>query len=366
MQLLRFELYKIFKQRSMWFAFLLIAGMSYLSLGTDFDPGLEKELYRKWEGPITEEKLERARTEQEALLEKWQQRGDDQTESWTDREEIQRSIYRKLQLAQQAETNIALRLQALEREERISAELERGMLERIRISDMTFHSGAALIVNFVEFGAYLFMGVMLLIGLSPIYSREYSTGADNYLFSTKRGRRTAAWAKIGAASIYTALMLLAWEMLNLTVNLLRFGSGGWETSIQLITLHAEAPYIDSPYAFTILEYHLIQLGVHFAGAVGFALLIVLVSSLSRNSMAVFFTCGFIFMAPVWIRSLEAVASFSYTSVMRVQFLFDDFQALNVFGIPVLYPVFAVLAMIALSAISIGLLFQVIKRKEVVQ
>ena len=59
MELLKFELYKIFKQRMVYIVFLLLivfsTGFTYYS-GAD----QERALYKSWEGTITEEKLEQA------------------------------------------------------------------------------------------------------------------------------------------------------------------------------------------------------------------------------------------------------------------------------------------------------------------
>lgn len=365
MQLFKYELYKIGKQKSVWVTLCLMLVMSYLSLGYDFTPATEREMYKLWEGPVTEQKIEQAKNEQAELLSK-REKGKELADVLTESEQIQLAIDRKILLANTVKLDIEARLQQLEHESNYSSDLEKRMLEKVQLTDLNYHSGPGLSVNFVEFGAVIFMGVMLLIGLSPIYSQEYSSGVDHYMFSSKNGRKAVVWAKLGAAFVYTLFVLIVWELLNLTVNIVVFGNEGWKTPIQYITQHSDAPYAESPYALTILDYHLIQLVVHFTGAISFALLIVLISSISRSSLTAFFTCAIIFALPEFTQWLETASNFSYISVMKVQFLFDDFQAVPIFGYPVLYPHLAVVIMIALAALSVRLLFQLIKHKEVKQ
>src|SRR5690606_28448944 len=156
-------------------------------------------------------------------------------------------------------------------------------------------------------------GAMLLVGLSTIYSQEYSTGVDNYIFSSKKGRGALLRAKIGTALIYTVLVVMGWEIFNLAWNLLQYGNGGWETSI-----HYAFAYHFSPYSFTMVEYHLLQLGFHLLGAISFAITIVLVSSLCKNSLVSLLINGAILAVPYFIvevlylpNRLEDVFQFSF-------------------------------------------------------
>lgn len=367
MQLLKYELYKIFKEKSIWITLVLMLGMSYLSLNYPYSSEAEKQMYSEWEGPLTGEKVQQAKVQYAEIVEKERDRMDDEKKVLTDQETMKLWMLQKIMMSENIEKNIEKRLMELESENSRAAEVEKDMIKQIHVNHLVHHSGPGQTIGFVEFGSFMVMGVMLLLGLSPIYSKEYSSGVDHLLFSSKKGKTSLASAKIGAALIYTFIVVVVWESFNLFLNYLIHGFGGWGTPIQLYTLYTKTGYINSPYALTMVEYHMIQLGIHLLAAIAFALLIVLISSLSKNSLVTFFISGFVFMAPVFLENVEwlkTVVAFSYVSVARVQFLFNDFKSIDIFGFPILYPIFACIVMIILLLISVRLTLSVIKRREI--
>jgi len=341
--------------------------MSYLSLNYPYSSSVEKELYLEWEGPLTEEKIQQAKSEYAQLQLKEDERTNDEEVIYSDSDMLKMWMYQKIIMSQSIEKNVTDRLNELSNENNVKSNMEENMLEKITINQFSHHTGPAQMIGFVEFGSFMVLGVMLLFGLSPIYSKEYSSGVDNYIFSSKKGRNPLAWAKIGAALIFTFAVVLGWEMFNFLVNSLLHGNQGWSTPLQLYTLYMNPAYADSSYAFSMFEYHFIQLGIHLLAGFAFALLIVAISSVSKNSLTTLLIGGFIYGAPLvlgGLKWLEPILAFSYSSVARVQFLFTDFKTVDIFGYPILYPVFACLVMIVLSLLSIKIVLKVIKNKEI--
>jgi len=208
-------------------------------------------------------------------------------------------------------------------------------------------------------------GVMLLIGLSSIFTREYSSGVDNYILSSKKGRRELVWAKINASLIYTMTVILVWELFNITVNYLRHGNKGWGNPIQTFPQFSE-----SPYDLSIVEYHFLQIGIHLLGACCFALLIVFISSISKNSLIAFIMSALILFGPVLefvddikISWLLAALPFAFYNILEVKLLFMEVNTVEILSYPIEYPEFACLLMIALSVILIKLVLYVVKNKE---
>jgi hypothetical protein len=368
MRLLKFELYKIFMQKSIWITFIVLLIMSYLSLSYPYETSLEKNIYQKWEGPLTKEEVQIAKSEYADLMKKKEGRDEEEEQIYSDREQIEIWMFRKIIMAESIENNVAERITELKNEKNPKANQERKMLEKVSLPDFSYHTGPVQTVGFVEFGSFLVMGVMLLLGLSPIYSKEYSTGVDNYQFSSKKGRKPLVWTKIAAALIYTVAVVLSWELFNFTYNYLLFGFNGWDTPLQFFSLHSgDAAYVYSPYALSLLDYHFIQLGIHLAGAISFALLIVLISSMSKHSLTTFFISASIFIVPEFLPSmkwLNPIKDFSFISIVRVQFLFTEYKTVDLFGIPILYPIFACFVMIVVTLISILGVLLIMKNREI--
>jgi hypothetical protein len=209
-------------------------------------------------------------------------------------------------------------------------------------------------------------GVMLLIGLSTIFTREYTSGVDNYILSSKTGKKELIWAKVGATLIYTFLVVFMFEIVNVAVNIWEFGVEGWGEGLQSFP-----PFAGSPYSLNMLEFHLIQLGIHFLGACGLALMIVLISSTSKNSLITFIISTVIFVGPILefvdniaIPWILALLPFVFYNIMQVQSYFVEFNAVNILGQSISYPVFASLLMIILSSIFIMAIFRIIKYKQI--
>ncbi|MBM7660266.1 ABC-type transport system involved in multi-copper enzyme maturation permease subunit [Bacillus mesophilus] len=367
MELLKFELYKIFKQKSIWITFIFMLGMSYLSLAYPYSSAVEKDMYQDWEGSITDEDIQEAKIEYASLIEKEKQQVDDEKDALTDQETMQLWMYQKLVLSEVVMEGNEQRIQELRKEITAAAEMEMAMREEISMNQFSHQTGPTQTVAFVEFGAFLVLGVMLILGLSPIYSKEYSSKMDHYLFSSKKGRKPLAKAKIVAALIYTCLVVLSWEAFNLVLNFILHGNEGWGMPIQFYTLYLNPAYAESPYAFTMLEYHFIQLGIHLLAGCSFALLIVWISSLCHNALITFFISASIYIAPELLgmaESLQTLLTFSYISTVRVQILFTDFKAIDLFGYPVLYPIVACLVMIIAGFLCILATLHNIKNREI--
>jgi hypothetical protein len=373
MRLLKFELYKIFSQKMIYITFLvLILFSSMYILNFEKTDDQAKDFYQKWEGPLTSEKIQEAETSNEQLVAETEERIEEMIANGTEgaflseSEEIQSGIYENIAFIQRVQETFNQRLQELKNSTKYNAGLEKQMLENVDLSYFSFHRGPAEIIDYTATFTFIITGAMLLIGLSSIYTREYSSGVDNYILSSKKGRSVLTWAKLGAALIYALTVVAAWEVVNVISKLYILGNLGWGTPLQFVF-----KYYFSPYGFNMLEFHLIQLGIHLAAAFGFAILILFISSISKNSLLSFFISGAIFslpflaveMIPMKAWAMDTI-KFSYLYIMRGEFLFAQFKTINVFGYPVLYPVAAVLWIGVLSLAIAAVTFKVLKNKEV--
>ncbi|WP_075619890.1 ABC transporter permease subunit [Paenisporosarcina indica] len=363
MQLLKFELYKLFKQKIIYITFFLLI---IFSTGFTFETTTdsERELYKQWEGSITEETLQQAEIESNKITKKIE--GLEFGIPLSENEQIKYGIYENIAFIQGSQRNREEKLKQLENENNYNTKLEQEMITKVDRPYFSYSKAPMEIIDYASFYAIFITGAMLLIGLSSIYTNETSSGTDNYILSSKKGRNSLAWAKITASLIFTVIVVLAWEVFNIGINFIKFGIGDWQTPIQNMF-----KYFFSPYGLNMFDFHLIQLSTHLLAAFCFALLIILVSSVSKNSLISFLINGVIFAIPImfvetvmmpnWLRD---VFSFSFIYLMKVEFLFEGFKTVNLFGFPVIYPILAVIWMIVMSIVFVMLTLQVIKNKEV--
>lgn len=373
MRLLKFELYKIFSQKMIYITFLVLILLSSMYiLNFEKTDDQTKQFYKEWDGTLTSEKIQEAEASNDQLMAKTEKRIEDLKDSgqegdlFSENDQIQSGIYENIAFIQDVQENINQRLHELENSTKYNAGLEKQLLESVDLSYFSFYRGPAEIIDYTGTFAFIITGAMLLIGLSSIYTREYSSGVDNYILSTKKGRTILTWVKLEAALIYAFTVVAAWESVNVISKLYILGNLGWKTPLQYVF-----KYYFSPYGLNMLEFHLIQLGIHLAAAFGFAILILFISSISKNSLISFFVSGALFSLPfmaVEMMPMKAWVSdmvkFSYLYIMRVEFLFAQFKTINIFGYPLLFPVAAVLWMSVLSVVMAAVTFKVLKNKEV--
>lgn len=371
--LLSFELYKIYRQKSIYIAIILLLGLITLSLNSQTASN-NSSYYKEWEGEVTADKYEQAVAANSALMKKWESEGT----PLTDEERAKSGVYEKLsvlyRLEVQRQESVALvseQLNTMKENGEKGYELRKTstalrMLEDHKIDKMYYNRAPAEMIDFVNTFATLISGVLILIGLSSIFSNEYATGMDQFQLSSKYGRKQVVTAKIIASIIYVISIVGAWVLYNIIFRISVYGGGGWQTSLQEVF-----KYRVSIYGYDLGTYIMIQIGMHLIGALGLGLVVLLISALCRHTLLSFLISGFIFALPIAVRSifdlplpwLNKLLEFSFTDVMRVEELFITFQTINFFGFPVSYPSVAISVTIVLSAVSVYLLYQTMKRKE---
>lgn len=362
MEIFKWELYKLFRQKIIYLAFI---SMMVMSTGFTFyhQSDIEKAVYKDWTGPLTEERIQQAERGEAEFAKKIAEmkEGDWLSEEDNYASEIYDTIVYAKTLKERPEVNLT--------EEAINdpkkAEIAYNLIERIDNSYFSNMKGPKELTGINSIAGYLMTAALLLIGLSTIYSNEYSSGVDNYLLSTRKGRKTVIWAKIFAALIYALLLIIVIDLWMLFYYYLQFGSDGWDMAIQYYTYLST-----SPYPFTFWEYHLVYLGMHVLGGMGFALLIMLVSMLNKNVLLTFIISAAVYILPLiiyemshweWIGNLMLL---SYVHMMKVEYLFVDLKFVNVFGTPILYPIFICIFSLIVSILLIVIMFKVMQRKEV--
>ena len=359
--LLKWELYKIFNQKIIYVTFFLLI---ILSTGFTFfsESDEVKQLYEEWEGELTKEKVQDGEKLYAELLIAYPEFNLPTELDWA-----KAGIYEEIAFVQGRKNEVDRRMAEIEGRSTLESKLEHELLSNVDISSFYDRAGPSRSVGFYEYFSFVAVAVMVLIGVTPIYSKEFSSKTDAFILSSKNGRKKHVWAKIGAALIFTSAVAILIELWNLFYHYIQFGNEGWRMAMQTI------PYFGfSPYPFTIAEYHFIQFGIHYVAALVFALFVVLVSMANSHVLMSFIISSAFFFVPYFIYTsnppwewLEFITLFSFPMMMRVNELFLYFNTANVFGLPIVYPLVACILLFLLSLVIIGSLLKGIKEKEIV-
>ncbi|MED1467264.1 hypothetical protein [Bacillus salipaludis] len=346
MSLLKWELMKIFKQKSLYIIGIFLFGWFTMIAMDVENQKITQEVYKKWEGRITTEKVEKAEKVNRELTEFFsKQPSPDQRKS------AEAAVVENIAYSQNIKTRIKEWNQDLNKLIKEAREkgntslanklgLQKKMYNEVKLDRISYSAAPREAIDFVNVFGLIISGVFLLIGLSGIYSNEHSSGVENYILSTKNGRVKTMRAKLLAAFIFAAVVVFSWEGFNLIMRTLIYGTKGWDLPIQY-----SYKYFTSPYSLTFMEYHLIQIGIHLLAALAFAGVMVLVSTLSKSTVISFFVSGFLFGVPLLTQSIMDVDSiwlnkaltFTLTNIMKVEDMYMNFVSVNIFGLPVLAP-----------------------------
>lgn len=143
----------------------------------------------------------------------------------------------------------------------------------------------------------LMLSVILIIGLSPVFSEEYSLRTADILLTTRRGKKGGIWMKILAAESFS---LAAYVFMSAYMWLLYysvFGTQGLDASPVMIGI--------ANYGFCpdeIGEFFLFLFGLGMAGILLLSALVLAVSAICKSSFMTVVISLVIFAIPVaWVK-----------------------------------------------------------------
>lgn len=143
---------------------------------------------------------------------------------------------------------------------------------------LSFFDGYATILSCTDISGL--MGAFLLcICIAPIFSGEYTSGADQLLLSSRHGKRSLLAAKLFTGFSLAAILSLFFTLTLHLVSLISFGTDGGDSPIQLM-------HVQSPYPLTLKEAAVIMAVTSLLGALLTAAVTMLLSSRMKSPFGV--------------------------------------------------------------------------------
>ncbi|MEQ7054002.1 ABC transporter permease [Paenibacillaceae sp. P-4] len=371
-QLLRYELLKIVWRKSVFVVGLLIAAIYtvVIAFHAEYYQDGSKE-YRSYAREITAEDIQRV--DERYKRSNWHQLPIQEKSIMEDISGIPNMLHKY----EQKLIDIDMRLMLSKPD---SYEYKQNKLQEKLLSEqgpptaqLYYNMPWGELIYMVDQFGVAFMGAMLLIGLSPIYSEEYTRRMDSLLLSSRHGRSKLIHAKCLAAILYTLLCVLVFQLINMGVTALLFGNlDGATTPLDSMRRYGDTrPFAEYPYSFTVLEYYFIQLGVQTIGCAAFAIAVTFISSLSRSSLVTMLLAGGVLGIPYLLLDvrnirypiIEWMVTFGYSQFIRVTHLFNSFRTVNLFGEPILYPIAALAILLIVTAVLVWVTALLFRRRQ---
>lgn len=224
-------------------------------------------------------------------------------------------------------------------------------------------------VNIIGFNfqiGYYFIGGLTIIGLTTMFSREYTSRMDRLIFSSKHGRMKLVFAKMVATLIYVSFITLLFSCVAIFINGTSFGLKGWNLSLMQI----DNFYFTTIFEGTILNFYIIQQLYTIFGSFLFGLFIIFLSTLTRRTfmpiiggLAVFLMPDIMLNGPLTMPVLYNL--FIYQEYIALEYLgVLTLPYVQLMGMDLYYEQYLLLKMILLLIISTGAIFYSVRRRQV--
>lgn len=152
-------------------------------------------------------------------------------------------------------------------------------------------------INFLEMGMYtmLFLGFLLVIALSPVFSEEYSKGTDALLLTSRHGKCKCAWAKIIASYLFTLICVGVFLLFFFAAMLLDYGLEGGGCSVQLNNHYI---LTGTPYFLTCAQAAGYSVLLWVGGALILTALTLLISAVCKSSFLTLVAALSVYLIPL--------------------------------------------------------------------
>jgi hypothetical protein len=376
MQLVKFELYKLAKQKMIWIAgFLLILAFGFISVmniqsGTAFS--YNYSLYKGHEGKINQQEVKKKQKELNNFLEH-------NPSPFTKKEN--ENIYYLMDFTNAGDQLVSYQEQMRSLEKQInkpninktsfSYKSAKYQLEKLKdIGEPNFYYTKAwqYVSAFTDFIGPLLISIMIIIGISSIFSKEHTTGMYQFILSSKDGRKKSVTAKIIASFIYVFFTCTTFFSACLLSSIVYWGIYGYNVPLRNLNVLS-----DTFLSIKVWQYIIIEYSLYLLGALAFTALIIFISSLSKSSLSGILWGAAVISFPVILRTaipvqlhwIDVIGDFSYLTLMAVYNLFRTYNVYNVMGYPVPQLFLTLPLFVVLSIIFLYGTFQSIKRKQFV-
>ena len=196
--------------------------------------------------------------------------------------------------------------------------------------------------------ASLLAGLLIAVGIAPLFAREHSTGVAQLMLTSRHGKSTLIWAKIFTAISFSILISLFFTAASFLTDAIIFGFDGTSAPFQL------SWWTHSPYPITMGQAALIFSATLALRIVLFGSVLLLLSAKFKSSFAVtIFAAVWMFAALLFYVPIPVVWLENFTRMFirvlpfpQTVFLAEPYE---IFGLAIIPFVVDIIAALVASA-----------------
>lgn len=206
------------------------------------------------------------------------------------------------------------------------------------------------------------LGFVLLVCFYRMFAQEKKRRTDAMILTCKYGKKRYIYAKLLTVFCVTTVLWLIFQIVNLIGCQLVYGLEGWDVTFN-------SSFSISPYGLTYLEMYFYRMPFSYFGTLAFAYLISLLSQCTRSIPTML--TGLVFIVTTsWVvypydnyTLLNKIQLLLPTQIMSGWNIFRDYNAYDIFGLNILYPSIAGIAIaVYLVVFMIGIYLLMRNRK----
>ena len=178
---------------------------------------------------------------------------------------------------------------------------------------------------------------LIAVGLAAIFSDEYQSNSAQIMLSCKYGKDKMVLSKIITGLIFTVIIFTIINSVYM-LGAFIYDFIGWDKPLELFKY-----YKNTPFNMRVIDFYMAGLGISFIGVILYSLVTMLMSLLAKNNMISLLLSLGLYYVPAFFANFIPMDSIgrvfreiNLATAVRVEGMFVDANTYNILGTPVLY------------------------------
>lgn len=198
---------------------------------------------------------------------------------------------------------------------------------------------------------------LIAVGLAAIFSDEYQSNSAQIMLSCKYGKNKMVLSKMITGLIFTATIFIIINVVHM-IGVLLYDFRGWDAPLELFKY-----YTNTPFDMRVIDFYITGLGISFIGAILYSLVTMLMSLLVKNNMIALLLSLGLYYIPAFFGNFIPIDSvgrvfreMNLAEAIKIEGMFVNSSTYNILGTPVMYPTL----LISLVVVFIPIVMYLIK------
>ncbi|WP_270302210.1 ABC transporter permease subunit [Terrisporobacter petrolearius] len=178
---------------------------------------------------------------------------------------------------------------------------------------------------------------LIAVGLAAIFSDEYQSNSAQIMLSCKYGKNKMVLSKMITGLIFTATIFIIINVVHM-IGALLYDFRGWDAPLELFKY-----YTNTPFDMRVIDFYITGLGISFIGAILYSLVTMLISLLVKNNMIALLLSLGLYYAPAFAGSFIPIDSvvrvfreINLAEAISIEGMFVNSSTYNILGTPVMH------------------------------